>query len=34
MVLRLQQFDFEMKYKKGTENQADALSRLSIQSKI
>ena len=33
-VLRLQQFDFEIKYKKGTTNQADALSRLSIRSQI
>ena len=33
-VLRLQQFDFEIKYKKGTGNPADALSRLSIQSEI
>ena len=33
-VLRLQQFDFEIKYKKGTENPADALSRFSTQSEI
>ena len=33
-VLRLQQFDFEIKYKKGTENPADALSRFSIKSEI
>ena len=33
-VLRLQQFDFEIKYKKGTENSADALWRLCIPSEI
>ena len=30
----MQLFDFEIKYKKGTENPADALSSLSIQSDI
>ena len=33
-VLRLKQFDFWIIYKKGTENAADASSRLSIQSEI
>ena len=33
-VLCLQQFDFEIKHKKGTKNPEDALLRLSIQSKI
>ena len=33
-VLRLQQFDFEIKYKKGIENLADSISRLSIRSEI
>ena len=33
-VLRLQQFDFEIKHKKETENPADALSRLSVENEI
>ena len=33
-VLRLQLFDYEIKYKNGIENPADALSRLSIRSQI
>ena len=33
-VLRLQLSDFEIKYKKGTENPADASLRLSIRSEM
>ena len=33
-ALRLQQFDFEIKYKKGTENAADAISRLLYKTRL